>query len=335
MRLLNTNTTQDLSLQEFDANKTPTYAILSHTWTDEEFLFYDIHNGTGQSKKGFSKVVDCCAKVAEQSFEWVWIDTCCIDKSSSAELTEAINSMFQWYQSSKVCYVFLNDLRPGDAMDYVRYCRWVKRGWTLQELIAPAKVEFYDSDWNYRGSKMEYSTLLGEVTGIPIPLLLGSCELHTYSVASRMSWAAQRMTTRPEDIAYWLLGIFDISTPPIYGEGSKAFRRLQEEIVRRNNAMTIFAWSQVPSEAPLFQQSLAGVFAESPASFYDSGAIYPFRDDFDSISVTNRGLLLSGDIPIRVVLSMSLSSKVEQYMNGNFERRDIGNLEFMFLTILH
>lgn len=312
MWLLNT-TTRPLKLHQFFENNTPRYTILSHTWGDEEILHSDIQNGTGPSKKSFAKVINCCAMAAEHGFEWVWIDTCCIDKSSSAELSEALNSMFQWYQSSEVCYVFLNDLRPGDPMDHIRQCRWITRGWTLQELIAPAKVEFYDSDWNHRGSRLEHSILLGEATGIPVPMLVKSRQLHTYSVASRMSWAAPRETTRAEDIAYCLLGIFDVNMTLLYGEGAKAFLRLQEEILRRNNDMTILAWRQI-SDAPMPHRNVTSVLAESPSSFHGSGAINSLKDDFGSISITNRGLLLSGDIPIRVVRPMFPPSQAQQYM---------------------
>ena len=313
MLLLNA-TARPFSVREFFAESTPPYAILSHTWGDGEVLFRDIQNGTCESKAGIGKVLGCCAMAASHGFEWVWIDTCCIDKSSSAELTEAINSMFQWYRKAEVCYVFLSDLHPGDTTRGMRQCRWFGRGWTLQELVAPRRVEFFDVDWNYLGSRKELSDLLGLSTGIPVPLLLGLKELSTYSVARRMSWAAQRKTTRVEDLAYCLLGIFGVNMPLLYGEGSKAFLRLQEEIIRRNNDMTIFAWRQPPVGDPKLKFDVTSILATSIAGFRDCGDIIRFRNDFDPMSLTSRGLLFSGDVPIRMVRPLFSPGQSQQYM---------------------
>ena len=313
MLLLNT-TACPLSVREFYAESTPPYAILSHTWGDGEVLFRDIQNGTCESKAGIGKVLGCCAMAARHGFEWVWIDTCCIDKSSSAELTEAINSMFQWYRKAEVCYVFLSDLHPGDTTLGMRQCRWFGRGWTLQELVAPRRVEFFDVDWNYLGSRKELSALLGLATGIPVPLLLGLKELSTYSVARRLSWAARRKTTRVEDLAYCLMGMFDVNMPLLYGEGSKAFLRPQEEIIRRKNDMTIFAWRQPLVGDPKLESDVTSVLATSIAGFRDCGDIIRFRNDFDPMSITNRGLLFSGDVPIRMVRPLFPPGQSQQYM---------------------
>ncbi|KAM0420630.1 hypothetical protein ACHAPT_011546 [Fusarium lateritium] len=145
MRLLDTSSYE---LTEFIGNKIPSYAILSHTWGEGEVLFSDIQNKTAQSKNGFGKLVSCCRKAVEDGFKWVWIDTCCIDKSSSAELSEAINSMYQWYRDSVICYAYLEDVTDtlpakGTSSKGFAESRWFTRGWTLQELIAPRAVEFY------------------------------------------------------------------------------------------------------------------------------------------------------------------------------------------------
>lgn len=107
MRLLSTFT---LALSEFVGSQVPPYAILSHTWGDEEVLINDIHNGTARSKRGFKKLGGCCEKAVADGFRWVWIDTCCIDSSSSVEMSEAINSMHRWYKAAVVCYVYLEDV---------------------------------------------------------------------------------------------------------------------------------------------------------------------------------------------------------------------------------
>jgi len=347
LRLLGTRT-QPPTLREFSAANIPPYAILSHTWGEEEILFHDIGNDTLASKKGIriskkgdswlskkgaAKVVGCCAEAARRGFDWVWIDTCCIDKSSSAELTEAINSMFPWYRDAEVCYAFLDDLQSSDPIDEIRRCRWITRGWTLQELIAPRNVEFYDAEWNRCGSKEEHSVLLSEVTGIPSKLLRGATSIRSFSVATRLSWAAKRQTTRIEDLAYCLLGIFDINMPPLYGEGSKAFLRLQEEILHRNNDMTIFAWRQESNKPPVFEQDFTSIFAESLASFRHSSSLDGISGDFGSIAITNKGVLFSGGAPLRVVRAIQPPGQAQQYMLclGN---RSISGSTFMDGIIL-
>jgi hypothetical protein len=156
--------------------------------------------------------------------------------------------MFQWYKAAELCYVALEDLLPDIAPEEgFSMCRWFTRGWTLQELLAPRTMKFYDMGWNYRGLKLDFISAIARITSVPMSLLKGYRDVAHYSVAEKMSWAACRQTTRVEDIGYCLLGIFDVNMPLIYGEGIKAFRRLQEEIVKRNNDLTIFAWES-PSQ---------------------------------------------------------------------------------------
>lgn len=270
MRLLNTTT---LRLKEFLGESTPEYVILSHTWDDDEVLFEDIQNGTAQSKKGFSKITNCCRQATMAAFDWVWIDTCCIDKSSSSELSEAINSMYAWYKQSKICYAFLADVMPstlsgmtatlsGRAKDHFIKSRWFTRGWTLQELIAPSVVQFYSAYWVELSTKASLKDLISEVTGIDIQVLGGSSP-STCNVARRLSWASMRETTRIEDAAYCLLGFFDVNMPLLYGEGMKAFRRLQEEILKEFEDYTILAWKHRKEEYDDYE----AVLAPSPSSF--------------------------------------------------------------------
>ncbi|KAF2201152.1 hypothetical protein GQ43DRAFT_448996 [Delitschia confertaspora ATCC 74209] len=205
-------------------------------------------------------IISACQQARQDNLAYVWIDTCCIDKSSSAELSEAINSMWRYYERSAMCYAYLDDvdvfdpLRGGhgvsnasdgsseeltskqvdliDEKDLAR-SRWFTRGWTLQELIAPARVAFYIKGWNFVGYKATMGRKLERITGIGTEILMEHWpKLDTVSVARRMSWAAKRETTRVEDMAYCLLGIFDVNMPLLYGEGEKAFVRLQEEIMK-------------------------------------------------------------------------------------------------------
>jgi hypothetical protein len=190
-----------------------------------------------------------------EGIDYIWVDACCIDKSSSSELEEAINSMYQWYQWAVVCYVYLadvveTDISSGERSSFRQSCWW-QRGWTLQELLVPIGVDFYDSRWNKIGNKSEMSPIIEDITGIPRVVLFGVKEPRQASVAQRMSSAAKRITTRKEDLAYCLLGLFEITMPMIYGEGEKAFFRLQEEILKvtsenRFLSVVIFYLGQTP-----------------------------------------------------------------------------------------
>ncbi len=297
------------NLKLHDRVEIPRYAILSHTWGQEEVTFKDMTSPTRFLKKGYAKIVRTCRLAREQGLDFAWIDTCCIDKSSSAELNESINSMFRWYQNAEVCYVFLSDLvLPVKNMGA---CRWFTRGWTLQELLAPRKLEFYDSEWGRLGSKDDFIDIISEATRIPRAVLAHRQPIKDCSVAARMAWAASRNTTRIEDEAYCLLGIFDVHMPLIYGEGRQSFRRLQEEIVKRNSDLTIFAWDTPPHL--LSANRLFDLFAESPAAFTRCPGVVPFRDDFAEFAVTNKGLLLSGGIPLRALVKPNQQRHCEIY----------------------
>ncbi len=228
MRLLHYNDDGEFSLTEFFDNMPP-YAILSHTWGPEEVSFKDIIEKTGTSKASFEKIQFCGEQARRDGLHYFWVDTCCIDKSSSAELSEAINSMFRWYHEAVKCYVFLSDVESPPEL-YIRDSKWFKRGWTLQELLAPRCVEFFSKDRDFVGDKVSLERIICKVTRISREALQGR-PLADFTVAERLLWMERRKTTRQEDMAYSLLGIFDISMPLIYGEGrEKAFNRLLEEI---------------------------------------------------------------------------------------------------------
>jgi uncharacterized protein YerC len=243
MRLLELNSDGEASLtKDFIGDNIPQYAILSHTWGEdgEEVTYKDLMDRTGKSKAGYNKIRFCGEQAKRDGLQYFWVDTCCIDKSSSAELQEAINSMFRWYRDAAKCYVYLADVStpifnvrdmPIQPWELVfRKTRWFTRGWTLQELIAPSCVEFFSKEGAELGSRSSLERHINEVTGIPVKALRGH-NLSDFSVHERMVWAEKRETTRQEDKAYSLLGVFDIHMPLIYGEGrDKAFKRLREEI---------------------------------------------------------------------------------------------------------
>ncbi|KAK4442021.1 HET-domain-containing protein [Podospora aff. communis PSN243] len=293
MRLLHTST---LTLVDTDPRSTPPYAILSHVWGKDE----------RPRREGFDKVRQSCAVAAACKLDYIWIDTCCINKTSSAELSEAINSMFRWYRDAEVCFAYMADVPfnvyrdPGqagvrDAHMFVS-SRWFTRGWTLQELLSPANVVFLDNKWNIIGTKSSLKETVADVTGIPSSILTGRASIGSASAAQRMSWASKRETTRVEDTAYCLLGIFDIHMPLLYGEGDRAFIRLQEEIMRTSGDSSLFAWA---SET----ETHDGLLASSPAAFGLSSHIQPppsfgfqvqdLNPDSFNFSVSGKGIHFS------------------------------------------
>ena len=292
MRLIDTSTVE---LSDFHPGDIPSYAVLSHTWGTQEVSFQSFAHPESKILAGYNKILQCCDIAAALGLRWLWCDTCCIDKTSSAELSEAINSMWKWYESSALCIAYLEDVnvsvRAASPIQRLAYpvreaferSRWFTRGWTLQELLAPKTVLFYDHDWCMHGERTEISQDLSAITGIS-ELHLGRPKIA--SVAAKMSWTANRKTTRPEDMAYCLIGLFDVHIPLIYGEGDNAFRRLQEEIIRSSDDESIFAWTDE-------RLNESGMLAPSPAAFARSGNIIPFRHAIirrSPYSITNFGL---------------------------------------------
>ncbi|KAK8017304.1 heterokaryon incompatibility protein het-E-1 [Apiospora rasikravindrae] len=329
IRLINTET---LLLESF--NTPPPYAILSHTWGPEEVSLQEwevVHDSGAiqgqcphiqkksrpnvEQKEGCEKVKGACKQAARDGIQYLWCDTNCIDKTSSAELSEAINSMFAWYRNSKVCYAILTDVEVPKATSlrdhksntegwFMRYqntksqnidvwndfqnSRWWTRGWTLQELLAPKNVVFFASDWSPLGSKAGLSEWILSFTTIHRQALQDASSIHTFSIAQRMSWAADRKTTVPEDMAYCLLGIFNVNMPMLYGQGcSQAFFKLQEEIIKESDDQSILAWDYTSDALNNWGSALA----PSPVQFRACGSLG--RDDSSQrvpYSITNHGI---------------------------------------------
>ncbi|CAN9091656.1 unnamed protein product [Alternaria alternata] len=239
MRLLRHDDGGRFSLVEYVGRDSPPppYATLSHTWgaDHEEVTFKDLTEGTGKSKVGYLKLSFCAKQAARDNLQFFWVDTCCIDKSNSVELSEAINSMFRWYHNSAKCYVYLSDVATtGSANIHESFqkSKWFTRGWTLQELLAPPCVEFFSKEGNRLGDKNSLVTQIAAITSISARALQGAA-LSDIIVEERMSWARGRVTKREEDIAYCQLGIFDIYMPLIYGEGERnALERLRKKIAK-------------------------------------------------------------------------------------------------------
>ncbi|KAK4196344.1 heterokaryon incompatibility protein-domain-containing protein [Triangularia verruculosa] len=278
MRLLKA---RSLEFEEFlDESAIPPYAILSHRWEDEEVTYKEILKPTrralAEAKRGFQKIKACAAEATRNGLEYLWVDTCCIDKTSSTELSEAINSMFRWYRAATVCYTYLCDVPPLPAKE-------------RKQLIAPRELVFYTNSWTRAGTKEDWARLIEDQTGVP-NLVLRTGDLRGRSIAERMSWAAKRQTTRIEDAAYCLLGLFDINMPMLYGEGERAFIRLQQEIIKGSDDLSIFAWMN-PEAA---DDAHCGLFATSPSYFATCQDVRWARPSGnDSFELTNKGLKLS------------------------------------------
>ncbi|OTB00169.1 hypothetical protein M426DRAFT_43871, partial [Hypoxylon sp. CI-4A] len=286
MRLIDVNT---LEIKEFFGNQTPPYAILSHTWDgDKEVTFEEWERRTNDAvrrKSGYAKIIGACHRAKTDGLQYLWCDTNCIDKRSSSELTEAINSMFIWYRDSQVCYAYLADVQV--KTDTFPKSRWFTRGWTLQELLAPNRVVFFDRRWIVLGERNEMADIISRITKIHVGVLAGHSTVHEYSIAQRMSWAADRQTTRAEDTAYCLLGIFDISMPLLYGEQTHAFIRLQREIIKVSNDQSILAWDSWGLNIPAWTSALA----PSPDEFRFCGSIVRNDDTrLAAYSITNLGI---------------------------------------------
>lgn len=252
MRLIDTHTlrlTDSAHLAQL-----PPYVILSHRWDAHEISFEDMLDPEHIAEHpGYAKLFGFCTIARNYGYKYVWIDTCCINKASSAELSEAINSMYLWYKKSAVCFVYLRDVsdteRPSsDPKSAFARAEWFTRGWTLQELLAPHDLVFFAQNWTAIGTKLSEASIIAKITRISIEALQSpESVLKRFSIAQKMSWAATRRTTRVEDRAYSLMGIFGVNMSTIYGEAMHAFHRLQEEIIKQSTDQTIFAWRKLTS----------------------------------------------------------------------------------------
>lgn len=292
-------------MEEFNGGDIPPYVILSHVWDDEEEVtFRDMTESpdilvNARSKRGYRKLATTCKIAAAEGFKHAWIDTCCIDKSSSAELSESINSMFRWYRRAAKCYVYLADLAPAHVNlpfeDGLSKCRWFTRGFTLQELIAPSQIKFFDQEWNFRTTKRNCVKLLSDITGIDVEILRHQKPLSSIPVAQRMAWAADRQTTKVEDLAYCLFGIFDVNMPLLYGEEEKAFLGLQEEILKNTMDLTILAWTMPEWVANFADKSEAS--EESTYSILYRGLLVSNNSYFNTKCLV-RKYLYNQDLPL-------------------------------------
>ena len=293
------------------------YVILSHRWIDPTEVDYEEmvdlakmdreEQNEIRGRQGYKKIIDMCKQAKQVGYEWVWVDTCCIDKRSSVELSEAINSMYRWYANARICYAYLHDV-DGSSFPTEQECgkypklkgrlEWFSRGWTLQEMIAPRNLQFFNKNWQPIGDKKGLAGTLKAITGVPEHILVDGLEGNRPYVAEIISWAARRTTTRVEDRAYSLMGLLDVNMPMLYGEGKKAFHRLQLEIIRTSNDQSIFAWKHDSEDV-----RIGSILADCPSDFegcsrmklmdhdkFIEGLSPTGAEHFGVFPITNRGI---------------------------------------------
>jgi hypothetical protein len=289
MRLLKYEEDGCLTITSFDHNAIPPYAILSHTWREDadEVTFADLAQGGGKHNPGHKKIRFCGEQAQRDGLQYFWVDTCCIDKSDKAELSHAIQSMFRWYQHATKCYVYLSDVSTkkkkaeSTSAEFTwepafRSSRWFKRGWTLQELLAPSIVEFFSQQWEKLGDKSSLKSMISKITGIPHQALQGT--FSQFDIEDRLRWKGERKTKLKEDIAYSLSGICDVDIAPVYGEGEEeAFRRLHHEIRKLKDCLRDLRSGDSRDDKKRIEDTKGGLLADSYCWVLDNTAYQQWR----------------------------------------------------------
>jgi hypothetical protein len=292
MRLLQYSESDELSIHSFDDGDIPPYAILSHTWgaDGDEVTFADLQTGNGKTKPGYKKILFCGKQAWQDGFKYFWVDTCCINKNDKAELAYAIRSMFCWYRNAASCYAYLSDVlkRKRKACDKdnefswepaFMLSKWFTRGWTLQELLAPAAVEFFSRGGERLGNKTSLQAMIREITGIPSEVLNGA-PISKCSVNERLRWAEGRTTGRSEDRAYCLQGILDVELPPVYGEGEAgAFDRLKRELYKLEQCIQDIRQTDPRDDKKRIEEIKGGLLTDSYRWVLDNTAFRQWHDD--------------------------------------------------------
>jgi hypothetical protein len=328
IRLLHCKTFQ---LREFRGDEVPPYVTLSQTWCPGEVLYEDLAVRDTKipwpptHKEGWPRIQNSCTLALKDGYEFIWIETCCVDKTNSAERTEEMNSCYKWFQRCAVSYTYLVDFNITHlGLDQMRLCRWFTRSFTLQELIAPPEVKFYSQNWELVGLRSELVPHLYSITGVD-PFVLAGGDVKEVKIARKMFWASHRMSSMPEDQTYALLGLFGIQMPLSYGEGENAFQRLQHEIFRSTEDTSLLAWkdewSSFETERRWLEyrdlslrgkwNRLKGILAVSPTDFEHCGSRFPaLAVDGSPLSAVPR-LLLPGRIIREPVADDSEDSDLE------------------------
>ncbi|KAH9238564.1 hypothetical protein K456DRAFT_1785052, partial [Colletotrichum gloeosporioides 23] len=257
-------------VQHFQYPPSVEYAILSHTFSSpshDEWPAYESYELAHSHLPSLKHHIinKTCQLALSHGVEFVWIDAVCVDKTSSARISETINSIANYFKMATICFAYLFDLPCGDLSPTLwGGCQFWSQIWTLQELIFPPKIQFYDAKWHLKGERSSsvLSSLLSSITGVDEEILTQTSRPPCISAARKLSWAAERQSLQPEDAAYGILGLFDVSMNIIYGEGAvPAFIRLQEHILNRTNDGSVLLWTAKPFEGR------RGLFAHDAQEF--------------------------------------------------------------------
>ncbi|KAH5722255.1 hypothetical protein HBI17_253400 [Parastagonospora nodorum] len=339
MRLLKYEDDGRLTIASFDDGAIPPYAILSHTWGEdaEEVTFADVDLAKRRGKHkpsykkmfgnkktaGYRKIRFCGEQAQQDGLQYFWVDTCCIDKSDKAEFSSAIQSMFRWYQNATKCYVYLSDVSTkkkkavGLSTEFpwepaFISSRWFKRGWTLQELLAPSIVEFFSQESKKLGNKTSLKSLIQKITGVPCEALEGA-PLSRFSVDERLRWKGDRETKREEDAWYSLSGILDVEIAPAYSEGAaSAFKRLKGEINKLEILIQDIRNTDPRHDKQRIEDTKGGLLADSYRWVLDNTAFQQWREEPNSHLLWVKGDPGKGKTMLLCGIINELSSSIPQ-----------------------
>ncbi|KAL9612981.1 MAG: hypothetical protein Q9167_002458 [Letrouitia subvulpina] len=309
---------RDLFASRFNPGAEPAYAILSHRWCEgvegrdkavrktktrskrrpREVTLQDLRSRSlghlrrnAALRDSLEKIRGACRRALAEGQRYVWIDSCCIDRTNLFEVSESIRSMFRWYRDAACCFAYLWDVdvdqevRSSNLLspppsplrnERQEYSEWFSRGWTLQELLAPRRLLFFDRRWNKLGTRRALAGEVETATGIPAKYVTDfSAHAEDASVAMKMSWMARRSTTKEEDTAYCLFGIIGVSMDVRYGDGRKEFLRFQDKIMREPGLQdeSIFAWRRSYPLGYPEASKCSGLLAPWPDAFEQSGGV--------------------------------------------------------------
>lgn len=257
----------------------PPYATFSHVIDEIGAPLEDFARIKRELCSDIVKIlIRACVQARDAGFTWLWNYAACVDRNSCAAQSEAINSLAQIYRNCGRSIIYLEDLKSKlvedeEVVERMAECRWIRNVWAIPQIVFSRVAFFYSSDWSLIGTKKSLLPYLSSRMGIDQEVLEDSDSLEEFSLARRMSWASDMTASRVEDFAYALVGLFDVSMSILYGEGQKAFLKLQEEIMGDTDDFSLIAWDKIDA------QEYNGLFAHSPACFrrFRNGPTTPLR----------------------------------------------------------
>ncbi|KAG0709348.1 hypothetical protein DFH29DRAFT_887948 [Suillus ampliporus] len=297
------------------------YVTLSHRWEGDEPALNDIADDGVYClpTSRFDKVRNLCLKARKCGYDWAWIDTCCIDQGSSAEVQKSISSMFLWYCRSALTIVYLSDVTESSFQALVP-SEWFRRGWTLQELLAAKVIRLYKKDWTpfLQCTAFNHKDVPEILVALEFATGIQQSDIKSYSPSvdhprMKLRWARGRVTKEKEDEAYCLMGIFGITMPVTYGEGDHAFSRLLMEIMKRTGDATLLDWVGQPSTLNTCLPSSPRCFSDAPVGIGE--------DDFNrpvlSFALTVKLACLFNSLIGRARNSSPLRNNTSQELSGD------------------